>query len=401
MKIQNTTKQAFEKALSLQQSQSIPQAIKIYKDILDKDSTSFNAHYFLGLCYYELEDFEKAIASIKRAIELDSNNSDVYLLLGKCYKQSGDYKAALVHLKKAIKINHKCHICYHNIANIYDHLNKFELSLFYLQKAIKLYPDFYEALYSMAQCYRKMNNEAKMVEYLNKTLEKLPKHPGANHLLASLNKETSSKYSSEYAEDLFDRYADHFEDHLVGLLNYQVPAIIKEKLKSLNPPKSSKILDLGCGTGLIGKTLVDIFPNLVGVDISTNMIEETRKKEIYHTLHINDIDDFLFKNLKEFDLIIAADVFIYIGNLKVIFSGVREALSPNGYFIFTIELSSQIDTSDHQLAKSGRFSHTIEYVESLCKDIGFAIVEKEDIVLREEDKMGQKGAIFILKILPN
>ncbi|WP_428739400.1 methyltransferase domain-containing protein [Sulfurimonas sp.] len=333
-------------------------------------------------------------------IELNSSEINAYLKLANSCKNAKDYKNALLYLKKAIKVDNKCYICYHQMADVYDKLNKYEQSLFYLQKAIKLNPDFYDALFSMAQCYRKMQNENKMVEYLHKTLKKLPKHPGANHLLASLNQETNSKYSSEYAEDLFDRYADHFENHLINSLKYQVPTIIKEKLQSLNPPRDSKVLDLGCGTGLLGKAIIDIFPNLVGVDISTNMIEETRKKNIYTTLYIDDIQDFLFKNVKKFDLVMAADVFIYIGDLQVIFSSVKKCLSSHGYFIFSIELSSDINTSDHKLAKSGRFSHTVEYIESLCKEIGFDVEDKEEVILRQENNTGQKGAIFILKLPP-
>lgn len=336
--------------------------------------------------------------AFEKAIELNPNDSDLYLQLGNCYKKEKDYKSALVYFKKAIQINNKCHLCYHQIADTYNKLNKFELSIFYLQKAIKICPDFYEALFSMAQCYRKMKNETKMIEYLHKTLLKSPEHPGANHLLASLNKETSSKYSSEYARDLFDRYADYFEDHLVRSLKYQVPFIIKEKLIYLNPPKDSKILDLGCGTGLLGKTIVDIFPNLVGVDISSNMIEETRKKDIYTTLHVNDIHDFLLKNVQKFDLIIAADVFIYIGDLQTIFSRAKKSLNNDGYFIFTTELFTGTNNENYQLAKHGRFSHKVGYIESLCKDIGFNIVEKEEIILRQENKIEQKGIIFTLQI---
>lgn len=331
--------------------------------------------------------------------ETDSSSSDTFFELGNSCQNNKDYHNALLYFKKVIALNKQCYVCYYNIANIYNIQNKFELSLFYLQKAIKIDPDFYDALFSMAQCYRKMNNEPKMLEYLHKTIQKNPKHPGANHLLASSNNETSSKYSAEYAEDLFDRYADHFENHLVNFLQYKVPSIIKEKLQSLHPSRDSKVLDLGCGTGLLGKAIVDLFPNIVGVDISTNMIEETRKKKIYTTLYINDIHDFLVENTKKFDLILAADVFIYIGDLHAIFSSIRGSLESKGYFVFTIELSTQNNTSDHQLAKSGRFSHTLEYIEFLCKKVGFDIVDKEEIVLRQEKDTGQKGIVFTLKNL--
>ncbi len=339
------------------------------------------------------------IKSLKKTIEQHPKEINFYIDLANCYKKNKEYKHALIYFKKAIKLDNKCSICYYNIADIYNKLHKLELRIFYLQKAISICPDFYDALFQMAQCYKKMGNENKMTEYLHRILVKQPKHPGANHLLCAHNEDTTSKYSTEYAEALFDRYADYFEDHLLNSLKYQVPFIIQEKLKSLNPPCNSKVLDLGCGTGLIGKAIVDLFPNLVGVDISTNMIKETRKKEIYTELHINDIDEFLLKSKQKFDLIIAADVFIYIGDLQNIFSRVNESLNSNGYFIFTLETFTGVTNANYQLGKSGRYSHTINYVTSLCKDIGFEVIDQEEIILRQESQKGQKGVIFILKTL--
>ncbi|RXJ68884.1 hypothetical protein CRV08_05450 [Halarcobacter ebronensis] len=360
-----TIEQSLEKAILFQKSGMINKAKVIYEDILNENETNFKACFELGDCYEKIKDYNKA----------------------------------LFYFKKASKLNSKCYVCHLNMSKIYEKLSKFEFSLFHLDRVVSICPDFYEALFLIAQCYRKMKNESKMIEYLNKTLSKLPKHPGANHLLASINKEIISEFSSEYAEDLFDRYAGHFEEHLVSSLKYQVPFIIKEKLELLNLSNESKVLDLGCGTGLLGKTIIKQFSNIVGVDISTNMIEETRKKDIYSKLYIKDISDFLSQNTEKFDLIIAADVFIYIGNIETIFNYVEKSISSDGYFIFTVELSLETNIKDFQLAKSGRFSHDISYIVALCKNIGFEIVEKEEIILREENKIGQKGVIFILKKL--
>jgi|GEM_PF-4959204 len=431
MKTELFIEQAFKRAITFFESGYITQAKEIYEKILQEDNNSFDAHHLLGICHFQLNSFEDSIISIKKAIKLNPeilksyidlgdsyralkqyenaqsayeevleknpNSAIAYHGLGLSYKEKKEYNKALTFFKKAIKLDRNFFICYYDMANTYEKLNKFELYFFYLEKTININPDFYDALFSMAQYYRKTKNEKKMKVYLEKTLEKQPKHPGANHLLASLNQEADSIYSLEYAEELFDRYADFFEAHLVDTLNYQVPFIIKEKLKYLNPPRSSKVLDLGCGTGLLGKTVVDMFPSLVGVDISANMIAEARKKEIYTTLHTKDINEFLSKNEQEFDLIIAPDVFIYIGDLKTIFSRVKTILKNNGYYIFTIEDDSNINTVDFQLGKSGRFSHTIKYVDSLCKENGFEIVDKEQIILREENKIGQEGIIYILK----
>jgi len=362
MKTQFDIKEVLVKAMILQKTGSIIKAIELYEEILKEDEINF----------------------------------EVYLELGNCYKEIKDYNKALLYLKKAIKLNNKCHLGHFNMSKIYEKINKYEFSLFHLEMVIKICPDSYEAFFSMAQCYRKMKNEDKMIEYLHLTLEKLPEHPGANHLLASFNKNTTSKYSSEYAENLFDRYADYFEDHLVNSLEYKVPFIIKEKLKSLKLSKESRFLDLGCGTGLLGKSIVESFPNLVGVDISKNMIEETRKKGIYSSLHVGDIEKFLLDNNEKFNLIIAADVFLYIGDLENIFSIIKDSLDDEGYLIFTIELS-QVKIDSYQLAKNGRFSHTIDYIETLFKKKGLTLYEKEEIILRQENKIGQEGVIFILK----
>lgn len=424
-------KKFYENVISFQETKSISQVKEIYKDIIEQDNVFFDENHLLGLYYYNQKEYENSINSIKKAIEQNPDKLEFYINLGNSYcalkeyekaklvyekvidkdpsfdmayhslgllyKEKREYKEALYYYKKAIKLNKKSYIYHYHIANVYSSLCKYELSLFYLQKVIKLCPEFYYALYEMAKCYKNMKNEKKMFEYLHKTLEVLPKHAGANHMLASQNNDTKSIYSSQYAKKLFDQYADYFEDHLMNSLKYKVPFIIKEKLETLDSPRDSKVLDLGCGTGLLGKNIVEQYPDLEGVDISVNMIEETRKKDIYNTLYTDDIYDFLVKNTQEFNLIIAADVFIYIGGLKAIFSTVRKSLSSDGYFIFTIELFSENNNENFQLAKNGRFSHTMEYVEILCKDTGFEVIEKEEIILREQNKVGQKGAIFILK----
>lgn len=368
------------------------------KNILNEDCNSFDANYLLRLAnsFRALKQYDKAELTYKKVIEADVTSAKACYAFGLFYIEYKEYEKAIIYFKKAIKLDREFYLGLYGMAKAYDKLGKYELCFFYLEKAIKINPDFDEALYSMAQYYRKMKNEKKMQEFLLKTLVKRPEHPGANHLLSSLNEETSS-YSLEYARDLFDRYADFFEDHLINTLKYKVPFIIKEKLKSLNLSKDSRILDLGCGTGLLGKTIVDIFPNLVGVDISSNMIEETRKKDIYSKLHINDIDDFLLNNKEEFDLIVAPDVFIYIADLQTIFSCIKKCLSKDGYFIFTIEPMNGVSSENSQLEKSGRVSHSLDYVKTLSKSAGFEIVENEEIILREENKIGQKGFIFTLK----
>ena len=75
--------------------------------------------------------------------------------------------------------------------------------------------------------------------------------------------------------------------------------------------KKIKILDAGCGTGLVGIELIKKnFSNIIGVDFSTSMLELV-PKNLYKFLDIVDLNKSLdFKN-KSFDAVICVGTFTY------------------------------------------------------------------------------------------
>ena len=83
--------------------------------------------------------------------------------------------------------------------------------------------------------------------------------------------------------------------------------------------KTLDILDVGCGTGGAGAWLKDYARSLVGVDVSDNMVELARKKMLYQELHVQPLNTYLETCTKSFDLVVAADVFSYVGKLEETF----------------------------------------------------------------------------------
>ena len=67
------------------------------------------------------------------------------------------------------------------------------------------------------------------------------------------------------------------------------------------------------------------------------MIEIARQLGAYKTLTVEDIVSFLKRQPNAFDLIIAADVFTYFGDLQEVFQYCLQALHPDGFFVFSIE----------------------------------------------------------------
>lgn len=128
--------------------------------------------------------------------------------------------------------------------------------------------------------------------------------------------------------NLFDWYAEHFDDHLQGRLKYRTPALICEQIFKLDPPRDLEVLDLGCGTGLCGPLLKPLARAMTGVDLSPNMLEMARKRGLYDELVCSDLIAFLAPHHARFDLVVATDVFIYVGALEAVFQATRTAVRP-------------------------------------------------------------------------
>ena len=155
---------------------------------------------------------------------------------------------------------------------------------------------------------------------------------------------------------LFDRYAEQFDQHLVEKLDYHVPEMIVEAVAGAERPEFLDILDLGCGTGLCGPLLRPMARTLVGVDASPEMTRKARARLVYDQLEIGDIVDVLKKSPIAFDLLVAADVLVYLGDLTPFFEAAVSALRPGGMLIFSVE-GDDGDRFRMQTA-TRRFSHS-------------------------------------------
>lgn len=182
-----------------------------------------------------------------------------------------------------------------------------------------------------------------------------------------------------FVELLFDQYAPRFEASLVNKLCYRGPEIVMEALHLAGRTQFGAVLDLGCGTGLMGVVMRPVSSHLVGYDISDGMLVEADRKGIYDVLDKRDISR-LEVTEQRFDLIVAADVFIYLGALERVIGWCAGSLAEGGVLAFTVELGEQ----PVELRDSRRFAHAQSYVEALLSEAGFASVQLTPCILRED-----------------
>lgn len=209
---------------------------------------------------------------------------------------------------------------------------------------------------------------------------------------------------AEYVRRLFDGYAERFDQHLVEVLQYHAPEQLVQQIERQWPGRRyAHALDLGCGTGLAAPLLRGgpalRADRLDGIDLSPGMLAQARARGLYHTLHEGDLVTVL-DSLGEaanggFDLVLAIDVFIYVGALEALFAAVRRVLQPGGVFGFSVERAD--DTLDHPLQASQRYAHSQRYLQALADRHGMLMREVSVQVLRQQQQTPVEGLLVVLQ----
>jgi predicted TPR repeat methyltransferase len=227
-------------------------------------------------------------------------------------------------------------------------------------------------------------------------------HGGASVRIASMGRgETPAKAPDAYVETLFDQHAEVFEDVLVEQLGYHVPMLVRQRLQALGLGPFKRLLDLGCGTGLTGGALSDIVDSMTGIDLSENMVEIADEKDIYESLFVAEVEDFLEDNDEDaFDIITATDVLPYLGALEPLFFGTAENLTPGGLFIFSSETlpAETMAGRAYMVGPHQRFAHAQSYVRERLTATGFELIEITDINVRMEDGLPTPGHLVVARL---
>lgn len=202
----------------------------------------------------------------------------------------------------------------------------------------------------------------------------------------------------DYVERLFDAYAGDFDAHLVGTLGYRAHLELVERVRRCADGAGFEAaLDLGCGTGLCGPLLRPLARQLTGLDLSAMMLERARAGGAYDRLEQADATQFLASTEQRFDLVVAADVLIYIGDPGPLFAAVARAM-PRGLFAFTVEAADDGNTGPGwRLLPSLRYAHTRTHLLRLAQANGFEPVRVEHAPVRHDQGQAVDGLYLVLQ----
>ncbi|UKJ75831.1 tetratricopeptide repeat protein [Azospirillum brasilense] len=221
---------------------------------------------------------------------------------------------------------------------------------------------------------------------------------GCAALIAALEGGAGADLSAAYVRALFDRYADRFDQDLVGKLGYSAPALLRGAVDRLGPASGLRVLDLGCGTGLAGVAFRPLAGHLAGVDLAPRMVEKARARALYDELAVGDVVGALAPVPESWDLLVAADVLVYLGNLTALFDGAAKALRPEGRFAATVErLDGEAAASGYALGPARRYAHSEAYLREMAAAAGLTVRLMEPCSPRREKGVGVPGLLFIVE----
>ncbi|WP_439519561.1 tetratricopeptide repeat protein [Hydrogenophaga sp.] len=350
----------------------------------------------LGVTECRLGLWAESIEHLKQATEADPAHRDAWVALGLSHEALGQWGLAEHALQRGMRLGAATAQLWLTLALCQLHLEQPADALQSLDEALALDATLADAWSQRGSLLRDAGRHAEAALCFEQALTHGADEALHRFYLASVRggDATPPQPPRAYVETLFNEYADDFQTHLVEQLRYQAHQTLLAPLRE-GGQRYPLVLDLGCGTGLCGQLIREQAGAVDGVDLAQAMVQQAQATGAYRRVVHGDLLGFLRDGLEPADLVIAADVFIYVGALDDAFAAVRQRLRNGGCFAFSVELAST--QADLQLLPSLRYAHSSAYIERLAHAHGFRVQKTWQAPLREDQRKPVMGLYVLLE----
>lgn len=382
-------------AIALRQQNRIEDTDRLLRIALEIDPDNYDALHMLGVLATETGNGMLAIEMISAAIRIDNRHAVSHYNLGNAFRLLKRHEEAVACYDRAILLKPDYARAFNNRANSLWDLKRGPEAVASYEQALSFSPATADTWHNRGNVLNELGQKPEAIASYQKALAAGGDAARLNFELAALGAGSAPAAAPElFVANLFDGYAEKFDQHLVTELNYQTPQATVDTVRKILARSDLDILDLGCGTGLCGPLLRPLTKTLTGVDLSQNMLNKAKERKLYDELVCGEIAKYLQTKNNAFDLIIATDVFVYIGDLHAVFSGAGSALRQEGLFAFSVEREEH---HEFVLRPSKRYAHSESYLRQLADRYGLHIEKIEPRFIRKDGENDIDGLIAVLR----
>ncbi|NET71393.1 MAG: methyltransferase domain-containing protein [Sphaerospermopsis sp. SIO1G2] len=296
------------------------------------------------------------------------------------------------------------HLAETNYAIAQDMSDKglFKDAVFRLRIVLWVAPQHQPACYLLGCCYIALQQMEKAQAILRKAVTLQPEDAEAQFMLATLDPyhmpeaQQPTSMPDSIALNYFDSHAPSYETAQLEA-GYRAHQCADEALwDALDRRRNDyHVLELGCGSGLCGMLMAEHAATIVGVDYCLPMLDIARPKRrpdfrrVYTEIIHQDIRQFIHHLREpEYDAIVAAHVFNYVGDIAMIITQAIHGLKSGGVFVFQVE-PYPYEGRFGLLPKLGRFGHSDGYIRHYLEYAGFELLEHAMVSVYPDYEMAQ------------
>jgi predicted TPR repeat methyltransferase len=271
-----------------------------------------------------------------------------------------------------------------------------------LAQTVELAPRFATAWFALGAIRDQLGDRTGAVAAFARARDADPEdYHGARLQLARLGSgEAAPAMTQTYVRRLFDQYAARYDAALTEYLHYRGPALLREAVEAVIGASGRRMrfgtmLDLGCGTGLTGAAFRPFADWLVGVDLSAAMIAQAASKGLYDRLIVASMEAFLADEVADggkYHLVLAADVFVYVNDLKPVIAGIARILAPDGLLAFTVETHAGDGT---KLLPTLRYAYGEAYMRGVLGETGLIPSHLAEASVRSEKGVPVESLVVV------
>lgn len=357
--------------------------------------TMAQAHYNAGVLFFEQNQFQQASSCYRKAHDLEPADPDICFNLAIAMKETGELAEAATAYRRVLELSPDDTGALYNLAMLHKEMGDPAQALATLEQVLVIDPTHVSAHNNLAYLHHRQGNQDKALGHYQKVAELDPQREAARHMVAALQGETPTTAPPTYVKEVFDSFSD-YDQAMTENLAYNTPAMLLDLLCDHGPQakKFARAIDLGCGTGLSGAAFRHLVDDFTGIDLSTEMLSQAENKGIYDRIFEGEITSFLNNDQQRYNLFLATDVFVYLGDLAPIFKAVREKSEPGAIFLFSTEKGGEGFT----LQNTGRYAHAESYIQGLADKTGFSMEKCQPANIRKEKNRWIKGNLYLIQV---